>query len=157
MKMTEKSLLALTAADVMSRDVMTIPHHLSLRAAAHRLAQSHVSGAPVTDEKGRCIGVLSAHDLMTWVDQGAKGGTESADVCSDWQLMELDQVPEDEVSRYMTTDVVATRPEAGIGEIARWMVDAHIHRVIILDSAQRPVGVVSSTDILAAVATYADE
>jgi predicted transcriptional regulator len=151
----KKSLLALTAADVMSRDLLTIPHHMSLRAAAHRLAQAHVSGAPVLDDEGRCIGVLSATDLMEWVDSGPKAETEPA--CVDWQMMDLARIPEEEVSRYMTTDVVATRPETGIGEMARWMVNAHIHRVIVVDPAEPPVGVVSSTDILAAVANCADE
>jgi len=154
-----KRLLDLTAADVMSREVLTIPHHMSLRAAAHRLAQAQVSGAPVLDDNGRCVGVLSTTDLVAWVDRSAKavhqGGAESAFVCSDWQMIDLDEVPDDEVSRYMTTDVVATRPEARIAEMARWMVDAHIHRVIILDPEERPVGVVSSTDILAALATCA--
>ena len=32
------------------------------------------------------------------------------------------------------------------------MIDAHIHRIIIVDQHQHPIGIVSSTDILAAVA-----
>jgi CBS domain-containing protein len=32
------------------------------------------------------------------------------------------------------------------------MIDAHIHRVVILDRQQRPVGMVTGGDILAAVA-----
>jgi CBS domain-containing protein len=32
------------------------------------------------------------------------------------------------------------------------MINAHIHRVVILDRQQRPVGIVTSSDILAAVA-----
>ena len=35
------------------------------------------------------------------------------------------------------------------------MIDAHIHRVIVVDEDRIPVGVVSSTDILAALA-YAE-
>jgi predicted transcriptional regulator len=70
-------------------------------------------------------------------------------------MIAMDLIPEDEVGRYMTTDVVATRPEALIEEMARWMADAHIRRVVIVDSEGRPVGVASSTDILAAVADSA--
>ena len=70
-------------------------------------------------------------------------------------MIAMDLMPEDEVGRYMTTDVVATRPEALIGEMARWMADAHIHRVVIVDSEGRPVGLVSSMDILSAVADRA--
>jgi CBS domain-containing protein len=40
-----------------------------------------------------------------------------------------------------------------IGELARMMMEAHIHRVIVVDRiTSRPVGIVSSMDILAAVA-----
>jgi CBS domain-containing protein len=31
------------------------------------------------------------------------------------------------------------------------MLDAHIHRVVVVDKERRPLGVVSSTDVLAAV------
>jgi CBS-domain-containing membrane protein len=35
------------------------------------------------------------------------------------------------------------------------MIDAHIHRIIVVDKKQRPIGIVSSTDLLAAMA-YSD-
>jgi CBS domain-containing protein len=60
----ETPLLELTAEDLMSRNVVVISQHMSLKAAAHLLAQAEVSGAPVVDEEGRCVGVLSAADLM---------------------------------------------------------------------------------------------
>ena len=152
----ETPLLQLTAEDLMSRDVLVIPQHMSLPFAAHQLAQAEVSGAPVVDEEGRCVGVLSAADLVHWVDRGKQAarrrGAGASCVCCDWQIDGLDDVPEDEVSRYMTTNVVATGPETRVGELARWMLDAHIHRVVIVDDRQRPVGVVSSMDVLAAVA-----
>jgi CBS-domain-containing membrane protein len=152
----ETPLLELTAQDLMSRDVLVISQHMSLKAAAHLLAQAEVSGAPVVDEEGRCVGVLSAADMVHWVDRGKQAtkrrGAGASCACCDWQLDGLDDVPEDEVSRYMTTDVVATGPETRVGELARWMCDAHIHRIVIVDERRRPVGVVSSMDVLAAVA-----
>jgi len=42
-----------------------------------------------------------------------------------------------------------------IGDLANMMIDAHIHRVIVVDSNERPIGIVSTTDILAAVAREA--
>ncbi len=151
-----KSPLDLTAADVMSRDVLVIPRHMSLRAAAHLLAKARVSGAPVTDKLGRCVGVLSRTDLIRWMDRGGQTAPHfeaaAACICSDWQMLALDEVPEDEVGQYMTTDLVAGTPDARLGQLARWMLHAHIHRVVILDHQQRPVGMVTSSDILAAVA-----
>ena len=49
---TTKPFLSLTAADLMCRDVVTLPRSMSLRAAGHLLSESHVSGAPVVDETG---------------------------------------------------------------------------------------------------------
>ena len=55
----------------------------------------------------------------------------------------------------MTADPVTVSPHTPIGKLARLMLDAHIHRVVVVDEQRRPIGIVSSTDILAAVA-YAD-
>jgi CBS-domain-containing membrane protein len=159
MVQTTRSLLELTAADLMSRTLITIPRPMSLRAAAHRLAQAGVSGAPVVDEQGRCVGVLSATDLVRWLDRGPHAGGRPAAgngtcFCSDWQVADLEGLPDDDVGHFMTTDVVSAAPGARLGDLARRMLDAHIHRVIVLADG-RPVGVVSSTDVLAAVAAEA--
>jgi CBS-domain-containing membrane protein len=37
------------------------------------------------------------------------------------------------------------------------MIDAHIHRVIVLDEERKPVGIVSSTDLMAALASASVE
>src|SRR4051812_16813120 len=65
-----KPLLSLTAGDLMCTAVVTIPQHTSLKEAAHLLAQAGISGAPVVDVEGRCIGVLSSGDIVSWVDKG---------------------------------------------------------------------------------------
>ena len=45
-----------------------------------------------------------------------------------------------------------TLAEYPLAELARMMLDAHIHRVIVVDRNGKPIGLVSSTDILAVVA-----
>jgi CBS domain-containing protein len=149
----------LTAADVMSRDLTLVPQEMSLQAAAHLLERAGVSGAPVVDEDGRCVGVLSTTDFVHFV-----GGLESnyrwpprrtgERVC-EWQMVNGSALPEDAVRLHMTADPVTTDPDTPIDALARRMLDAHIHRIVVVDGRGRPTGVVSSTDILAAVA-YAD-
>jgi CBS-domain-containing membrane protein len=155
MIMTIKELSELTARELMSREVVAIPEKLSLRRAARLLLDARVSGAPVVDEAGRCTGVLSTTDFMRWVEKGHLRPEESciaSDFLPEWHLDRLDALPTDAVSKSMTSDLVTASPEARIGELARTMLDAHVHRVIIVDEARRPVGIVSSTDLLAAVA-----
>jgi CBS domain-containing protein len=70
------------------------------------------------------------------------------------QLFDPEELPADQVFAYMTVDPVTARPATRITELAGKMVDAHIHRIVVVDDENRPIGVVSSTDILAAVARH---
>jgi CBS-domain-containing membrane protein len=200
---TLRPFVSLTAAEVMSRDVVAIPQHISLRAAAHILANAHVTGAPVIDHDGVCVGVISSTDFVRRAEeeglsreprpirtcpyqtqgrllsgpeavictlaegacalqevQPTTGGRHTAvcrmphDVLSDWQQV-FENAPADEVSGYMTPNPVTVELHTSITALARMMLDAHIHRVVVVDHEGRPVGIVASTDVLAAVA-YAD-
>jgi CBS domain-containing protein len=147
-----KSLLALTAADVMSAPVLTIPQDTSLREAARLLSRSNISGAPVVDAEGRCLGVLSSSDFVTWAWKGNK----VTSFIAPWgEMIDVEDSPDNEIRHYMTAQPVAVSPTAPVGELAQKMVDAHIHRVLVVTEEGRPRGIVTSTDILAAVARAA--
>jgi CBS domain-containing protein len=53
----------------------------------------------------------------------------------------------------MTADVVTAGPQTPLPELARTMIDAQIYRVIVVNRQHRPIGIVSITDILAALAS----
>lgn len=152
-----RRLLDLKAEDLMCRDIITIPRGMSLRAAAHCLAQAGVSGAPVVNESGRCVGVLTKSDLVRFLDQ--RSGTcpfaDPSGPCyfAEWQVQEIEALPIHQVNNYMSTDVITARPEATVGDLARSMHTNHVHRILITDSWDRVLGVVSSMDILGAVAS----
>jgi len=80
---------------------------------------------------------------------------ERSGILSDWQQVTESRSLPGSVRRYMTADVVTVGPETPLPELTRAMIDAHIHCIIVVDAEQRPIGVVSSTDVLAAVG-YAD-
>lgn len=154
-----KPLLALTAADVMTETLVLIPQEMSLSAAARLLSQHQISGAPVVDAAGICVGVLSGMDFVHWAEHDSKArrthDTLDREYCPSWQIMESENLPEDAVGDYMTAGPATVGPTARIAELARMMVDAHIHRLIVVDEFGHPCGIVSTTDILAALA-YAD-
>ena len=52
----------------------------------------------------------------------------------------------------MTRDPIMVGPSATIGDLARKMIGVHIHRVVVVDGSRKPIGIVSSTDVLAALA-----
>lgn len=148
---TRKPLFALTAADLMSQPALMVPQQMSLSGAARMLAQAQITGAAVVDDEGCCIGVLSASDFVYRArDRRPAETVESA--CTAWAILDDAEDTVDTVAQHMTRDPVKVPPGTTIGEIARMMVDARIHRVIVVDPDNRPLGIVSGTDILAAVA-----
>ena len=160
MRTVTQAFFATTARDLMSGEVITIPREMSVPGAAHLLRQYQISGAPVVDADGRCIGVFSRADFVSWADRegGApvRGRRELPCAHSAWQVMDNDTGAPDQVGQYMTQDPVTVPPDSPIGDLARMMTDVHIHRVIVVDAEGRPVGVVSSTDVLAALAGAAE-
>jgi len=141
--------------------VIVIPERMSLRGAASLLRRASVSGAPVVNAEGRCTGVLSATDFLRRVEGVVPTAVLPCpcgqNLHSDWEIIDVETVPGDEVRAIMTRDAVTASPDAGIGELARMMLDAHIHRVIVTEAGDRPIGIVSSTDILAAIVRASQE
>jgi CBS domain-containing protein len=81
---------------------------------------------------------------------------EPSCVALEWQMVELETLPTEDVRHYMTCAPVTVTPETPIREIARRMLEARVRRVIVTDADERPVGIVSVSDLMTALAT-ADE
>jgi CBS domain-containing protein len=156
---TRKSLLALTAADLMKRHVIQFPQDLPLRQAVDLLLREQIGGAPVVDGEGKCVGVFSTVDVarLALNQPAALGlvrppqGMESHRVLFDWQVVPPEEFATEEVRRFMTADPVCVSPDTPIATVARMLIDAHIHRVIVADADNKPVGIVTTTDLLAAL------
>jgi CBS-domain-containing membrane protein len=104
--------------------------------------------------------VLSATDFVHCVEKEEHARRKQCDepvYYSAWQLVEPDTLPLDSVAEYMTADVVTAPPSTSIVRLAQMMLDAHLHRVVIVDNCGKPVGIVSSTDILGVVAHAENE
>jgi CBS domain-containing membrane protein len=131
---TTRPLTALTAGDLMSRDLISVSHDTPLREAGRLLLLHQISGLPVIEPGGTCVGVLSATDLLRR------------------QIGNVEELPTEKVGQFMTPDPVTVAVDTPLAELAQRMVDAHVHRVVVVDRLYRPVGLVSSTDVLAGIA-----
>lgn len=152
----EKQFLNLMAEDLMSFPAQVIPQSMRLRDAARLLSRANISGAPVVNAEGHCVGVLSATDFVHLAERGGEvytvHSTRPVTTDANWKVLDLEFLPNDEVGWHMTADPVTAPPSASITELARLMLNAHVHRVIVVDEFGRPLGIVSTTDIVSAVA-----
>jgi CBS domain-containing protein len=200
MRCPTKQFTDLTAGDLMSGDLLLLTDDMGLQEAARMLMRHRISGAPVVNQSGRMVGVLSSSDFVRlaghmagdeeyrpeplscifqreWTDgehsatictlpagacsgqQVTGEGSEEKVVCAqphsvfcDWQMVEVESLPADSVRGYMSRDVITAERSTTLKELAHKMVDSHIHRVFVVDRDQAPLGIVTSTDILNAVA-----
>jgi CBS domain-containing protein len=157
MKRAGKLFHGLTTGDVMSRAVVVLPHGMSLVAAARLLLGQQLRAAPVTDTAGRCVGVLSAADILRWTADRGRTGEEglalTTCVWCDWQVVDAEPTRRDEVGRHMTRDPLLVTPDTRLADIAKILLDPSRRPVVVADEERRPLGVVSSRDVLAALAS----
>jgi CBS-domain-containing membrane protein len=123
----------LTVGDIMSRNVYTVEAEASAEEAAWGFTRLHIGGAPVRDGGGNLIGVITKGDLVNpepaqWIKK------------------------EPTVGDLMNPDVLAVYSEDPALAAAVGMVERKVHRVLVLDEEQKLVGIVTSMDIVKAVA-----
>ena len=136
------------AEDIMSTDVFTVNPKDSLHSVSRIFADTETSGAPVCDEIGRIVGIVSEHDIVSYLSKFEDSGQEPIDSKELPHLAHIYiQARTTPVEEVMTTDVITAKPESNIDMIARLMTDNNINRVPIVVKGKL-VGMVSRVDIL---------
>ncbi len=147
----------LRVADVMNRSVCEVSASQGMDAAAVYLMQHKVSTAPVVDELGKCVGMLSAVDFVRRACSGDNRNAEphvlqQPDPDSPLEIA----APGDYVGAYMTEAVQSTTPDQSLLTAARMMCVEHLHRLPVFEGTQL-VGMVSTMDVVAALMNAVDE
>ena len=147
----------LTARDVMTREVATVPEDYSLAELVAFLSQRMITGAPVVDSNGRLLGVVSVTDVArhsaSQTSQVRSTATPDFFVRG-WELVGEDvksfsvEKPSDFTVRDIMTPVVFSVSEnATVGEMAETMVSGRVHRLLVMNG-HRVSGIVTTLDLL---------
>jgi CBS domain-containing protein len=128
-----------TVADLMARDPVLVRAEASLTDAAALMDRHHVHGLPVVDDGGALVGVLSQTDL------NRARSTEY--LWANW--------PGLAVRHLMTSPAVTVHRSTPLIVAARMMEQHQIHRLVVVEDGDErsPVGVLSMTDLIRALAT----
>jgi CBS domain-containing protein len=126
-------------ADLMQPDVKTIDPDATIEDVLVSLADAHISALPVVDHGGRMLGVISNSDVIAMEAEAEERGRTA--------LLRSTAVRD-----IMTPRTLTISPDADLREAARQMLYAEVHRLFVANNGEL-VGVISSTDIVRAVAT----
>lgn len=155
---------AIRARDVMQTDVLTLRPDDTVESAIALLEEYHVTGAPVVDESGRLLGVLSASDIARreHVERGklsverSGGYSPDDDEGIDEELYERDDYSAEvrgdvRIQDWMSPGIVSVAPSTTLVAVCRAMRDESIHRVFVVEGGELR-GVVSTSDLVRLIA-----
>jgi len=141
------------ARDVMTTKVVTLAPEQTVTEAAKVLSENRIGGAPVLDNEGNLLGIVSENDLIiqdvklhfphyiqfldSYIYLGSLAKFEST----------LKKAVATKVSEIMTPEVATTVPEASIEDVATLMVRQNVNLLPIMKGSVL-VGVVSKGDIV---------
>jgi CBS domain-containing protein len=151
--------MARTARDVMQTYLISVNPETPLLEVHRLFVDEEITGAPVVDETGRLLGVISSVDLLRAVDEehdaASAGSRHFRDILEfsgpDWQEGPddfQDRLGERTVSDAMTRGGITVTPEATISDVAATLRKHRIHRVFVVDGEQL-CGVISTFDLVA--------
>lgn len=118
------------AKDIMTRDIVTLKPDTGIFEAIALLVDSEISGAPVLDDTGTVVGIVSEKDLLVALDYLGIKKAESASI-----------------KQFMTKDIVSFPEDATVEFLMQELVRNNIKRVPIL-CGKTLVGIVSRRDVL---------
>ena len=124
-----------TAREIMTRRLVTLRPEMRVVEAAGTLLEHKISGAPVVDDDGKLLGLLSEYDCLRTV------------AASEYNFDNHDAVVS--VGELMTTAVHTVEPEMDLFAIAHEFVNLRVRRLPVVESG-RLIGQVSRRDALSA-------
>lgn len=143
-------LQTLVVEDVMSVGAIEVDQEESLETCAAIMTERRVSGLPVVDGDRRCVGMLTAFDFVL-AYAAARPSQRRA------ERSRVASADGRTVADRMTSTVQSVSKNTSLLDAARKMCDEHVHRLPVLDGSGRVAGIMTSLDIVAAVANAADE
>jgi CBS domain-containing protein len=125
---------SITAKDCMTTNVVSLSPDMDVMAAMRYFFAHRISGAPVIDERGELVGILTERDCLRSIVVASYHGEG---YCG-------------EVAEFMTRDVVSVEAATSLLDIAQLFVTTICRRFPVVDEG-RVVGVISRRDVIRAV------
>jgi CBS domain-containing protein len=153
----------MNASDVMVSHVITVKPNAPLQEVARILLTNRISGAPVVDDSGKLVGIISEGDLLRRTAEGAwpkSWGPPPRRGWAKWLMDGMDAEASDaeyvtqpnrDVAEIMTREIILAQPETPVSDIATLVVHHRIKRVPIVQNG-KIVGLVSRANLIQALA-----
>jgi CBS domain-containing protein len=142
---------AVTAAEIMTTDVVTVTPDMPVAEVAAAMGRRGVSGVPVVDAGQKVMGVISEKDFLTRMGvQDAKNFMSLVANCLMTKGCMALPIECALARDLMTSPAVTVAPDTPVKNIAMLLTQKGINRVAVTDPSGRLLGLVSREDIIKA-------
>ena len=147
----------LKARDIMTTDVVTVTPQTGVRELATLLLERNISGAPVVDEAGKVLGVVTESDLV-FLNKKVHLPTAVA-ILDAFVFLESPEKTARELKKMAGTKVgdicsqalISVSPETSLEELATLMAEQKVHTLPVM-AGDALVGVIGKADIIRTIA-----
>lgn len=142
-------------SDIMSKDVVSVSFGTELADAWQRLREHDLTALPVVDRGNHVVGIVTKADYLRHAEEDMHEGLGKrlAQLILPSQLAHTDK--HEVVGQIMTKDVITAREDQSITDLVPLMSDDELHQLPIVDENNRLVGLISQTDLIAALYEHA--
>jgi predicted transcriptional regulator len=141
--------------DVMTRNVVSVKEDTDLTDAIRIMNRECLSILPVVDRADKICGILSTSDLIASTYNLQADVSVLTFVSEAVRKTLVEALTEDtgsqSVSSVMSDHVESISPQDNLGHAARLMTENSIHHLLVLDQSGKPVGILSTSDIVRSV------
>jgi len=143
----------LTASDVMSRDVITVKKETTIRELAELFTQHRISSAPVVDDNGEMIGIVTETEL---IEQDKSLHIPTVISLFDWVIYlesdkkfekELNKMTGQTVGDIYTHKVETVMPATPVSDLADIMSSRKINAIPVVEG-NKVIGIVARIDLI---------
>ena len=141
------------ARDIMTKKVITLPPTMTVTEAARTLSENRISGAPVLNDEGKMIGIVSESDLIIQ-DVKLHFPTYIQLLDSYIYLGSLAKFEETlkkavavKVKDIMTAEVITISPEASLEDVATVIRKEHVS-ILPVTEDDKVSGIITKRDIV---------
>ena len=147
-------------ADIMDSEPVTVSPETSVEEVVRVLKSHELSGVPVVNEGGRCVGIITEADLVLSDEQGDLHIPHYIELMGGVVFLEplrrfeerLRKAVASTANDMMTEDPVTIEASASVRDAARVMAEQGHNRLPVVEHG-RLVGVVTRVDVLQALAS----
>ncbi|MCE4621560.1 MAG: CBS domain-containing protein [Desulfurococcales archaeon] len=118
--------------NIIKRKLLVIPRNTSIREASRILYVNRIRGAPVVDDHGNVVGIITTTDIAMLIANKVD--------------------PEEPVDHYVRKGVFTISESDSIIDAIRLMNYYGVGRLLVTDNKGKPVGIITRTDILTYIA-----